>query len=143
MKPVVSWAATGVLPRAWTNPHAVFTVASLVRMVRMTSTSFMIGAGLKKCSPTTCAGRLVAAASSVTVHEDVLVARTAWEGQMRSRRVNTSFLRATFSVIASTTRSAASSASSRTDPWIRPHAASRWAGSSRPRSTRPSRLRLT
>ena len=56
MKPVVSWAATGVFPRPWTNAQAVLTVSSLVRIVRTTSTSFMTGAGLKKWSPRTWAG---------------------------------------------------------------------------------------
>ena len=63
-------------------------------------------------------------------------------GQIRSSRAKVSFLSATFSVIASITRSR-SARSSRLgrSPVIRPHAASRAAASRRPRSTRPSRLR--
>ena len=53
MKPVVSWAATGVLPSDWMNADAVLMAASPVRIVRMTSTSFITGAGLKKWSPKT------------------------------------------------------------------------------------------
>src|SRR5262245_54415816 len=141
MKPVVSWAANGVLPRAWTNSDAVLTVASLVRMVRTTSTSFMIGAGLKKWRPRTWAGRRVAAASSVIVHDEVFEASSAAGGQMPSSLPKVSFLRATFSVIASITRSASRRSSRRVVPRIRPQAASRAFGSSRPLSASPSRLR--
>ena len=45
---------------------------------RMTSTSFITGAGLKKWSPRTCGGRFVAAANSVIVQDEVFDARMAW-----------------------------------------------------------------
>ena len=44
-------------------------------MVRITSTSFMIGTGLKKCSPTKRCGRCVTMAISVIEIEDVLLAK--------------------------------------------------------------------
>ena len=39
MNPVVSWVATGVLPRDWTKAQAVLNAASSVRIVLTTSTS--------------------------------------------------------------------------------------------------------
>src|SRR3989442_11784330 len=62
MKAVESFACTGVLPTARAHSVTVFTAASSVRIVRTTSTSFISGTGLKKCTPSTCPGRLVAAA---------------------------------------------------------------------------------
>ena len=50
----------------------------------MTSTSFMTGAGLKKCSPTTLPGRPVATAISVIESEEVLLARMVSGLQMPS-----------------------------------------------------------
>ena len=58
MNPVRSLVRTGVLPNftayATTSSYASRSVA----MVRITSTSFMIGTGLKKCSPKKRSGRL-------------------------------------------------------------------------------------
>src|SRR5437762_1968189 len=113
MKAVESFACTGVLPTARAHSVTVFTLASSVRIVRTTSTSFMSGTGLKKCTPSTCPGRLVAAAIAVTLHDDVLEARIACGGQIRSSLAKVSFLSAWFSVIASTTRSAVLRSSSR------------------------------
>ena len=60
-----------------------------VTTVRMTSTSFMTGAGLKKCSPTTLPGRLVATAISVIDSDEVLLARIVSGLQMPSISVKT------------------------------------------------------
>ena len=51
---------------------------------RTTSTSFMSGTGLKKCSPTKRAPRRVLAASSVMESEKVLEAKIVWGGQAAS-----------------------------------------------------------
>src|SRR5207302_746036 len=92
MNAVESLVRTGVFPSVCTHSHAVFTVASEARIVCTTSTSFMSGTGLKKCRPRTWPGRRVAAASAVTLHDEVLVARIACGGQIVSRRAKVSFL---------------------------------------------------
>jgi len=94
MNAVESFVCTGVLPTASTHSVAVFTEAASVRMVRTTSTSFMSGTGLKKCSPSTCAGRPVAAAIAVTLHDEVLDARIACGAQILWSLANVSFLSA-------------------------------------------------
>ena len=142
MNAVESLVRTGVFPRVCTHSHAVVTVASEVRIVCTTSTSFMSGTGLKKCSPRTWPGRRVAAASAVTLHDEVLVASSACGGQMASSRAKVSFLSDWFSVIASTTRSHAFSSSSRVAPVSRPSASSRAFWSIRALATRVSRFFL-
>src|SRR5713226_584989 len=92
MNAVESLVCTGIFPTARAHSVAVATAASSVRIVRTTSTSFINGTGLKKWSPSTWAGRLVAAAIAVTLHDDVLETRIAWGGQMRSSFANVSFL---------------------------------------------------
>ena len=99
MNAVESFVCTGTLPTARTHSVAVVTVVSAVRIVRTTSTSFMSGTGLKKCSPRTCCGRLVAAAIAVTLHDEVFDARIAWGAQIRSSFAKVSFFTAWFSVI--------------------------------------------
>src|SRR5437868_11495075 len=71
MNAVESFACTGVLPTARAHSVTVLTAASSVRIVRTTSTSFISGTGLKKCTPSTWPGRLVAAAIAVTLHDEV------------------------------------------------------------------------
>ena len=51
---------------------AAASVSSLVSSARTTSSSLMRWTGLKKCMPTTCAGRSVAAAISVIDSDEVL-----------------------------------------------------------------------
>src|SRR6266542_3415899 len=85
-----------------------------------TSTSFISGTGLKKCSPSTCPGRLVAAAIAVTLHDEVFEASSACGRQMASSLTKVSFLSAWFSVIASMTRSQSLRSSSWVDPLRRP-----------------------
>src|SRR4030095_15672377 len=138
MNAVASLVGTGTLPTVRTHSVAVFTASSSVRMVRATSTSFMSGTGLKKCSPSTWPGRLVAAAIAVTLHDDVLVASKACGGQMRSRRANVSFLSAWFSVMASTTRSQPLRSSNRGVPAIRARMSSLALASIFPRAASPS-----
>src|SRR5919112_1194884 len=75
--PARSAQTTGVLPSDAHTARAVRAVSADVRIVRTTSTSGITGAGLKKCRPTTSAGRSVAIAHSITGRLDVVVARTA------------------------------------------------------------------
>src|SRR4030095_5148463 len=138
MNAVASLVCTGSLPTVRTHSVAVFTASSSVRMVRATSTSFISGTGLKKCSPSTWPGRLVAAAIAVTLHDDVLVASKACGGQMRSSRANVSFLSAWFSVMASTTRSQPLRSSNRGVPAIRARMSSLALASIFPRAASPS-----
>ena len=70
----------------------------------MTSTRRMTGTGLKKCMPMTCPGRLVRAARRVMEMEEVLEARMAAGGRMRSRVRKSSDLISKRSVAASTHR---------------------------------------
>src|SRR5215510_14905827 len=138
MNAVESFVCTGVLPTASTHSVAVFTEASSVKIVRTTSTSFISATGLKKCSPSTCAGRPVAAAIAVTLHDEVFEARIALGAQILWSLANVSFLSAWLSVIASTTRSHELRSSSRVVPAMRASAASLALASSLPRLASPS-----
>ena len=140
MNAVESFACTGVLPTARAHSVTVRTADSSVRIVRTTSTSFMSGTGLKKCTPSTCPGRLVAAAIAVTLQDDVFDVSSACGGQIRSSLAKVSFFSAWFSVIASTTRSTALRSSSRVVPAMRPSASSLARASSLPLETSPSRV---
>ena len=60
--------------------------------MRTTSTSAMTGAGLKKCRPTTSAGRWVAIAHSITGRLDVVVASTTPGLQISSSAAKSAFL---------------------------------------------------
>ena len=97
---------------------------SSVRIDCTTSTSFIKGTGLKKCSPSTCPGRLVAAAMAVIVHDEVFEASRACGRQMVSSLAKVSFLRVWFSVIASMTRSQSLRSSNWIEPLIRPSVSS-------------------
>ena len=80
--------------------------AGSVRTDGITSTSFITGAGLKKCMPMTRSGRPVAMAISMIGMDEVLVARTAsGEATTSSRAWKISALRSNDSTTASTTRS--------------------------------------
>src|SRR5262245_20463698 len=138
MNAVASFVWTGTLPTVRTHSVAVFTASSSVRIVRATSTSFISGTGLKKWSPSTWPGRLVAAAIAVTLHDEVLVASRVGGGQMRSSLANVSFLSAWFSVIASTTRSQPLRSSKRGVPAMRARMSSLAFASSLPRAASPS-----
>ena len=109
--PGKSFASAGVFPRSRASWTIAAAVSSEVCSARMTSTSASIGTGLKKCMPTTCSGRDVAAASSVIGIEDVFDARTASGGSAASAARNSSFFASAFSTIASMSRSAAPSSS--------------------------------
>ena len=77
MNPELSRQVTGSLPSDFANSNAALNTASVVRIVRTTSTSFINGTGLKKWSPTNCFGRAVAIDSSVIVSDEVFDAKIA------------------------------------------------------------------
>ncbi len=111
------------------------TTSSSVTTVRTTSTSFMIGAGLKKCMPTTWLGRWVATEISVTLRLEVFVARIAPGLQIRLSSPKIFRLRSRCSGTASITRSTVCKASSPTTNVILWSSASRSASLSLPRAT--------
>ena len=98
-----------------------------------TSTSFMIGAGLKKCRPTTSCGRVVARAQAMIGRDDVVVARIAPGLQISSRFSNSVVLTLRSSAIASTTMSTSLRSSSDVVPVSRASTSSLADSSSLPR----------
>ena len=84
----------------------ILNVSSLVWKPRITSTSFITVAGLKKCMPMNFPFRLTAEAISVMEIEEVLEAKIVSGLQIASSSWKTVFLTFRFSTIASTTRSA-------------------------------------
>ena len=105
-KPGASFTSTGCLPIEVARSTMHFVTSSLVSCPLMTSTNAILSAGLKKCMPMNCAGRVVQAAISVIESDDELVAKIASGLQILSSSANTSFLRAISSDAASMTRSA-------------------------------------
>ena len=105
MKPAWSRTSTGFLPQASANARAVAIVSSLVVIARTTSTSAIIGAGLKKWMPHTSSGRPVSMAISTTGSVDVFVARIPPSATMRSSSLKRCFLVGRSSTIDSITRS--------------------------------------
>ena len=119
MKPARSPMVTSILPSEATNASMSATTSGSVTTLRTTSTSFITGAGLKKCMPTTLPGREVATAISVTDSEEVLVARIVSGRQISSRAVKMARLRSSCSGTASMTRSTSAialSSVSKADP---------------------------
>ena len=93
------------VPTALPNAHRELCVRSLVRSVRTTSTSFIIGTGLKKWRPPNLSLRLVASAISAIGREEVLLANIVSARAVLSSWENSCCFTAIFSTIASTTRS--------------------------------------
>ena len=110
-------------------------VSSLVVMDRTSSTSGIIGAGLKKWTPHTSSGRPVSIAISTTGRVDVFVARIPPSLTMRSSSLKRCFLVGRSSTMDSTTRSQSASAPRSETASTRPSTAVRSASSSLPRST--------
>src|SRR5690606_14731706 len=133
--PARSAQTTGVLPTLLLTARAMATVSGAVRMVRTTSTSGITGAGLKKCIPTTFAGRDVAMAHSMTGKLDVVVAKTTDGLQISSSEAKSAFLTLSSSTTASTTRSTSERVSREAAQLTRSSAASRSASDSLPRTT--------
>src|SRR6266487_4366211 len=105
MKPELSFAATGSLPRDWANAKARRNVSSDVVTVRTTSTSGISGTGLKKWSPTKRSPRRVAAAIAAIVRLEVFEAKMAAGPHRPSSSFHRAFLSSRSSVTASTTMS--------------------------------------
>ena len=139
MNPARSPQCTACLPTAAQTALAVATTSGAVAMVETTSTSFITGAGLKKCRPTTSDGREVAAAHSITGSEDVVVARIAPGRTTSSKAAKTACLTESSSATASITRSTEASASKSVTGTIRPSAAAASCSDSLPLTTALSR----
>src|SRR6202050_5066172 len=122
-----SGALITVLPRVLvTRSVTRWTACGLVSTDGITSTSRCTGTGLKKCRPTTCAGRVVAWATWMMGIEEVLVARiTSGRSAAWSSSANSAALTAGFSVAASITSSRSARSSRRGVSVIRASAASR------------------
>src|SRR2546422_47881 len=105
MKPELSLATTGSLPRDLANAKARRTVSSEVVMVRTTSTRGISGTGLKKCNPTKRSPRFVAAAIAAIVRLDVFDAKMVAGPHKPSSSFQRVFLSSRSSVTASTTTS--------------------------------------
>ena len=106
MNPARSPHTTGLLPTLRSSASTSARTCGSVTTVRITSTRFCTGAGLKKCTPTTRPGWLLAVEISVTDSEDVLVARIASSWTTSSSARNTDFLISIDSTTASTMKSA-------------------------------------
>ncbi len=127
MKPGVSRARTGVWPSAAPKSTSRCSTAGAVSSPAMTSTSFISGTGLKKCSPATRSGRAQALAMAVTGSDDVLVARMHVSPTAASSSLNSACLASSFSTMASTTIVHPDSPASVSGRAIR--ATARWASS--------------
>ncbi len=110
MNPARSPIVTSVLPSRCANASTSATTSGSVTTVRTTSTSFITGAGLKKCSPTTLPGRPVATAISVTDNDDVFVAKIVSAPTMPSSSLKIARFNSNCSGTASITNSASASA---------------------------------
>src|SRR3989442_1225492 len=108
-----SFTSTGSFPSLTESDFANAVVSSLVSEPRITSTSFITGAGLKKCIRITRSARRVAPAISVMLREDVLLAKTTSGGHIESSSENRAFFASIFSMIASMTTCAPETASLR------------------------------
>ncbi len=135
MKPARSPQSTGCLRRCAQTSRTVACVSSEVSTVRTTSTSFIAGAGLKKCMPITDCGREVARAQATTGSEEVVVASTAPGLHTLSSVVKSCFLTSRSSVTASTARSTSAKASRESAGVIRSRAAAAASTVIRPLST--------
>ena len=106
MKPALSPQTTGFLPSRPTSAFTSSSTSGSVTTVRMISTRFCTGAGLKKCTPMTRPGWALAVEISVTDSEEVLVARIASGATIASSSRKIPFLTSSDSTTASTTKSA-------------------------------------
>ena len=106
MKPALSPQTTGFLPSCSTSAVTSSSTCGSVTTVWMISTRFCTGAGLKKWTPMTRPGWALAVEISVTLSEEVLVARIASGATMPSSSWKICFLISSDSTTASTTKSA-------------------------------------
>ena len=131
MNPARSPQETATLPTEAQSARTVSATSSPVPTVETTSTSFITGAGLKKCMPMTSCGA-GAWARAITGSEEV-VARIAPGLQISSRFSNSAVFTERSSTVASTTMSTSARSSRRTLPVSRARTPSRAVSSSRPR----------
>src|SRR5262245_53893102 len=103
MKPGVSDASTGVLFQRVMAANEVDASSGAVPIHGTTSTSAMIGAGLKKCKPITRSDFRHALAIEAMDNDDVFVASTVSAGTKSSRRPNNACFTSRSSRIASIT----------------------------------------
>ena len=90
-KPGASSTSTAVLLKVWHSARtSSFTFLSVLAP-EITSTNFITGTGLKKCTPITFSGLAVTLASSVMLRLEVLVAKIASFLAMPSRVRKVSF----------------------------------------------------
>ncbi len=143
MKPARSPQDTATLPTFSHRASTVSRTSSPVLTVDTTSTSFMTGAGLKKCIPTTSCGRVVAVAHAMIGRLLVVVAKMAPGLQISSRFSKSVVFTARSSAIASTTRSASERWSRLVVPVSRPSTSGLTDSSSLPRWIALSRERST
>ena len=101
--PAPSSTCTGVLPISSAIALILSTTSFGVLIPAITSTSFITGAGLKKCIP--IIGRSSPAPISVIDKEDVFVAKIASSLQISCNSLNVCFLISMFSIAASTIKS--------------------------------------
>ncbi len=101
MKPARSATTTALLSSDSAKATTSSTTSGAETTVRTTSTKPRIGAGLKKCIPTTRSGRPVATESVVTDRLEVLVARMVSGSTIRSSSARTRDLRSASSGTAS------------------------------------------
>src|ERR1700733_185209 len=120
INPVLSCARTGTFPSIAPNSTIASYTAGSVEIVRTTSTNFITGTGLKKCSPTNRSGRFVAVEISVIVSDDVLLAKIAFGPHSVSSFANNSRFAGSCSMIASITRSQSFKSSIAVVPFNRP-----------------------
>ena len=106
MKPARSPQTTGLLPSRATSALTSSSTSGSVTTVRMISTRFCTGAGLKKWTPITRPGCGLAVEISVTLRLEVLVARIVSGFTMPSSSRKIDFLISIDSTTASTTKSA-------------------------------------
>ena len=102
---------TGVRPMVAHTFDTSSATAGSVFAPGITSTSFIVAGGLKKCIPTSLSGRGVASASSEIMMFEVLVATIASFGARSDASFRTDFFSSGDSGTASTTRSAWATAS--------------------------------
>ena len=135
MKPALSPQTTGFLPSRSTSAFTSSSTVGSVTTVRMISTRFWTGAGLKKCTPITRPGRAFAVEISVTESDEVLVASTASGRTIPSSSRKIAFLTSIDSITASTTKSASARSFISVVSVIRPSSSAWSASLSLPRFT--------
>jgi hypothetical protein len=93
IKPGVERQRTGCFPQSLTRWQSCSTTSAEVARPLTTSTSFITGAGLKKCSPATRSGCFIPAAMAVIDIDDVLLTSSVDGEQISASCLNSAFSR--------------------------------------------------